>query len=239
MLRIDKRKNTQLRQVKIYPYYLDHPHGSALIEMGKTKVICTAMIEESVPKFLRGKGCGWLTAEYGMLPAATQERNVRDIARIKPDGRALEIQRLIGRTLRTVVDLEALGERTIWVDCDVLQADGGTRTAAITAGFVAIMLAMKQLQRKGYIREIPMKEYLAAVSIGIIEGNIMVDLCYDEDSRADVDMNVVMTESGKFVEIQGSAEKKPFKMMELNKMLSLAEDAIKKLIQMQKKVLES
>lgn len=237
MARVDGRKNNQLRSVKIYPYYLDYPQGSALIEMGKTRVICTAMIEEGVPKFMKGQRKGWVTAEYGMLPAATPERSTRDAVRGKIDGRTQEIQRLIGRALRSITDVGKLGERTIWVDCDVLQADGGTRTAAITSGFVAVELAIRRLLEEGVILESPLKENVAAVSVGIVDGEPMLDLCYEEDSRAEVDMNIVMTASGKFVEIQGTAEKTPFGKVELKELLELAQNGIEKLVKIQRKVL--
>lgn len=238
MSRIDGRKNNQLRPVKIFPYYLNYPHGSALIEMGNTRLICTAMIEESVPRFIKGQGKGWVTAEYGMLPASTPERSSRDSARGKVDGRSQEIQRLIGRAIRSVTDMDMLGERTIWVDCDVLQADGGTRTAAITAGFIAVELAIKRMIEQGLITESPLRENIAAVSVGIVDSVPMLDLCYDEDSRAEVDMNIVMTDGGRFVEIQGTAEKNPFTKMHLRDLLNMAQDGIEKLIKMQKKVLE-
>jgi len=238
MARIDNRKDTELRSVKIYPYYLDHPHGSALIEMGLTKVLCTAMVEDSVPRFMKGTGNGWLTAEYGMLPAATLERNSRPATRGRPNGRSQEIQRLIGRVLRAGVNMDMIGERTIWVDCDVLQADGGTRTAAITAGFTAVVLAMKRLLQKGIIRTLPVKDYIAAVSVGIIKGNPILDLCYEEDSRADVDMNVVMASSGRYIEIQGTAEREPFNKAELDRLLEMAQIGINRLIKIQKEILE-
>lgn len=237
MARIDGRKNNQLRPVKITPYYLDYPQGSCLIEMGKTKVISTAMVEEGVPKFLKGQGKGWVTAEYGMLPASTPERSTRDAVRGRIDGRSQEIQRLIGRALRSIIDVDKLGERTIWVDCDVLQADGGTRTSAITSGFVAVELAIRRLLEEGVVLESPVRENIAAVSVGIVDGEPMLDLCYEEDSRAEVDMNVVMTESGRFVEIQGTAEKNPFGKVELKELLTLAQGGIEKLIKIQKKVL--
>ena len=230
MARIDGRKNKQLRKIKITPDYLEGPHGAVLIEMGRTKILCTAMIQEGVPRFLKGKGVGWLTAEYALLPASTPERSTRSVNRLRADGRALEIQRLIGRVLRVVIDLESIGERTIWVDCDVMQADGGTRTAAITAGFIAVMLAMKKVQLKAGVVE----EYLAAVSVGIVDGKPMLDLCYQEDSRAEVDMNVVKTDSDQIVEIQVTAEKTPFSRKEFNALLDLADKGIKELIQVQK-----
>ena len=234
--RIDGRNNKQLRPVKIHTDYLEYPQGSVLIEMGRTKLICTAMIEDSVPKFLKGRGRGWVTAEYGMLPAATPDRSIRSSSKGKVDGRSQEIQRLIGRTLRTVVDMNKLGERTIWVDCDVIQADGGTRTAAITAGYVAVELAVSKLIKKKVLKESPLQENVAAVSVGVVKGVPMLDLCYEEDSSAEVDMNVVMTAGGKYVEVQGTAEQEPFSQKELKELLALADAGIKKLIKIQRKV---
>lgn len=234
MIRIDGRKPTQLRPVKIHTNYIENPHGSAMIEIGRTKVICTAMIEENVPKFMKGEGKGWLTAEYGMLPASTPERTTRDITKGRINGRSQEIQRLIGRCLRTVLDLSKIGEKTIWVDCDVIQADGGTRTAAITSGFIAVSLALNKFLKQGIILESPIKEYLAAVSVGIVENKTVLDLCYAEDSTASVDMNVVMTSGGRFIEIQGTAEKHPFTAVQLNDMLKIAHQGIKQLIKLQK-----
>jgi ribonuclease PH len=195
------------------------------------------MIEDGVPKFLKGKGTGWLTAEYGMIPSSTPERSTRDVVRGKIDGRSQEIQRLVGRSLRSVVEMDKLGERTIWVDTDVLQADGGTRTAAITGSFVAVCLAVKKAITQGLISESPIRENIAAVSVGTVKGVPMLDLCYEEDSQAEVDMNFVMTQSGKFVEIQGTAEKKPFGDRDLTKLLGLAKTGINKLIKIQKEVL--
>jgi ribonuclease PH len=237
MARIDGRKNNQLRSVKMIPDFLEYPHGSIVIQMGKTRVLCTAMIETGVPKFLKGKGTGWLTAEYGMLPASTPERSTRDAVRGKVDGRSQEIQRLVGRSLRSITEMNKLGEKTIWIDCDVLQADGGTRTAAITGSFVAVQLAVKKAIKQGIINESPIRENIAAVSVGIVNGIPMLDLCYEEDSSAEVDMNFVMTEGGKFIEIQGTAERDPFSKQDLAKLLSLAENGIKKLIKIQKEVL--
>jgi len=237
MSRFDGRKNNQLRPVKMTPDFLEYPHGSVLIEMGKTRVICTAMIEEGVPKFLKGKGTGWVTAEYGMLPASTPERSTRDAARGKIDGRSQEIQRLVGRSLRSITEMEKLGENTIWIDCDVLQADGGTRTAAITGSLVAVKLAVKRAIKQGIIKGDPIRENIAAVSVGILNGIPLLDLCYEEDSKAEVDMNFVMTEGGEFVEIQGTAERDPFSKQDLVKLLTLAEGGIKKLVKIQKEVL--
>lgn len=237
-MRIDGRKNNQLRPVKMTPHFLEYPQGSVLIEMGRTRIICTAMIEDGVPKFLKGQGKGWLTAEYGMLPAATPERKTRDAVKGKIDGRSQEIQRLVGRALRSVTNMDKLGERTVWIDCDVLQADGGTRTAAITAGYTAVGLAVKKAMKEGLIGESPLTENVAAVSTGMVDGMPMLDLCYEEDSRAEVDMNVVMTANGRFVEIQGTAEKQPFGKSELKELLSLAQTGIGKLIKIQKEVLK-
>jgi len=237
MIRIDKRSNIDLRPVKITRRYLKYPLGSVLIEMGETKVICTVSMEDKVPPFLKGTNQGWLTAEYGMLPGSTPERKVRDIVKGAINGRSQEIQRLIGRSLRAVVDFSKLGERTLWIDADVIQADGGTRTAAITGAFVALYDALEKLRREGIIKEIPIKEFVAAVSVGIVDGEILLDLSANEDMRAEVDLNVVMTESGKFVEIQGTAEKVPFTHEQLEQMLSLAKQGILKLIEIQKKTL--
>jgi ribonuclease PH len=237
MIRIDKRSNIDLRPVKITRRYLKYPLGSVLIEMGETKVICTVSMEDKVPPFLKGTNQGWLTAEYGMLPGSTPERKVRDIVKGAINGRSQEIQRLIGRSLRAVVDFSKLGERTLWIDADVIQADGGTRTAAITGAFVALYDALEKLRREGIIKEIPIKEFVAAVSVGIVDGEILLDLSANEDMRAEVDLNVVMTESGRFVEIQGTAEKVPFTHEQLEQMLSLAKQGILKLIEIQKKTL--
>jgi ribonuclease PH len=237
MIRIDKRSNIDLRPVKITRRYLKYPLGSTLIEMGETKVICTVSMEDKVPPFLKGTNQGWLTAEYGMLPGSTPERKVRDIVKGAINGRSQEIQRLIGRSLRAVLDFSKLGERTLWIDADVIQADGGTRTAAITGAFVALYDALEKLRREGIIKEIPIKEFVAAVSVGIVDGEILLDLSANEDMRAEVDLNVVMTESGKFVEIQGTAEKVPFTHEQLEQMLSLAKQGILKLIEIQKKTL--
>lgn len=210
MERIDSRKVDEIRPVKITPNYLLHPDGSVLIEMGLTKVICTAMVEEKVPSFLKGKGSGWVTAEYGMMPGSTQTRKIRAAAKGKIDGRSQEIQRLIGRSLRSITDLEKLGERTVWIDCDVIQADGGTRTASITGAYVALILALRKLKDAGLIDAIPVTDEVAAISVGIVEETPMLDLCYVEDSSAKVDMNVIMTGDGRFIEVQGTGEEAPF-----------------------------
>lgn len=238
MRREDGRGPKELRPVKITRNYLQHPEGSVLIEMGGTKVICTASVQESVPHHKKGSGQGWVTAEYAMLPRATTERSSREHLGGKTRGRTQEIQRLIGRSLRAVIDLYKLGERSIYIDADVIQADGGTRTAAITGSFVALKDAIKYLKKQGLIKEDPLKEYLAAVSVGIVNATILLDLPYGEDLKADVDMNVVMTESGNIVEVQGTAEGAPFSKDQLDKMLVLAEEGIMKLIKKQKEVLE-
>jgi len=234
MIRFDGRKPNQLRPVKITRAFTEPPEGSVLIQMGKTMVLCTASVEERVPPFLRGTGKGWVTAEYAMLPRATEERTQREASKGKLTGRTMEIQRLIGRSLRAVVDMEKLGERTVWIDCDVLQADGGTRTASITGAYVALEEALTVLKTKGVIVDIPIRECVAAVSVGRADGEILLDLAYVEDSKAEVDMNVVMTESGRFVEIQGTAEQKPFDRQELNGFLTLAEQGIHSLFAFQK-----
>lgn len=224
-----------IRPVTIIPNYITHPEGSVLIAFGNTKVICNATIEERVPPFLRGQGKGWITAEYAMLPRATAQRTIRESAKGKLSGRTMEIQRLIGRALRAVVDLEALGERTIWVDCDVIQADGGTRTASITGAFVAIVLACAQLIEEEKVTTFPVTDFLAAISVGVDEtGDVVVDLNYEEDSAARVDMNVVMTGEGKFVEIQGTGEEATFSYDELQLMIEHAESAITQLFEQQK-----
>ncbi|HEX3031233.1 MAG TPA: ribonuclease PH [Bacillota bacterium] len=235
--RIDGRQPGQLRPVKITRNYLKHAEGSVLIEVGDTKVICTASLEERVPPFMKGTGKGWITAEYSMLPRATETRNAREAAKGKLGGRTHEIQRLIGRALRSVVDLDKLGERTIWIDCDVIQADGGTRTASITGAFVAMVDAMQKLVLGGQLSQLPIIDYLAATSVGKINGELLLDLCYSEDSRAEVDMNVVMTKAGKFVEVQGTAEDQPFSREELNGLLDLAEKGILELISLQESAL--
>ena len=236
-MRPDERKNRELRPVKIKKDFNKYAEGSALIELGDTRVICTASVEEKVPPFLKGKGQGWITAEYGMLPRSAEERITRESSRGKVGGRTHEIQRLIGRSLRAVVDLNFLGERTIWIDCDVIQADGGTRTAAITGAFVAMVEALKKLHQQQLIKRFPVKDWVAAISVGIKDGEFLLDLCYQEDSSAQVDMNVIMTGKGKFVEIQGTAEKEPFTSPDMKKLVSLASQGIKKLIAIQKKVM--
>lgn len=237
-MRNDGRVNDAIRKVKIKKDYLKFAKGSCLIELGNTKVVCSASVEEKVPPFLKGLGGGWVTAEYGMLPASCKERIPRESSRGKIGGRTHEIQRLIGRSLRSIIDLKKLGERTIWIDCDVIQGDGGTRTASITGSFIALCDCLKNLKKERLIKEFPIKEYVAAVSVGIIDKDMLLDLSYQEDSKADVDMNVVMTSSGKFVEVQGTAEGAVFSESELSKLIKLAKEGIEKLIVMQKEVLE-
>jgi ribonuclease PH len=235
-MRSDGRQSTELRPVTITPGFLPAAEGSALIEMGHTKVICSASLDEAVPSWLRGGGRGWITAEYGMLPRATTTRVPREVTRGRPAGRTQEIQRLIGRALRSVTRLELLGERTIHIDCDVLQADGGTRTAAITGGWVALALALKQMVEFRMIGAMPLREPLAAISVGVVEGVPTLDLCYEEDSRAEVDMNVVMTAAGEYAEVQSTGESRTFTLEQLQQMLELAKDGIAKLIEVQKTI---
>ena len=232
--RSDGRMPDDIRPVKITRAFTKYAEGSVLIEMGETKVICNATVEEKVPSFLRDKGKGWVTAEYGMLPRSTHDRMPREANRGKQGGRTLEIQRLVGRALRAVTDMTALGERTVWIDCDVIQADGGTRTAAITGSFIALADAMTKLKEKQLIKERPLKDYLAAISIGKIGSEIRIDLAYDEDSVADVDMNLVMTGQGHLVEVQGTAEGAPFEKKDLDAFLSMGWIGIQSLIKMQK-----
>jgi ribonuclease PH len=223
-----------MRPIEIVTDFLVTAEGSALIKVGNTQVLCAASVEDGVPQFLRNTGKGWVTAEYAMLPRATAKRSAREVTRGRPSGRTQEIQRLIGRSMRAVVDTAALGERTIIIDCDVLQADGGTRTASITGAFVALVLAMKQLVQFGALKSIPVRDYVAATSVGLVGGAPMLDLCYDEDSQADVDMNVVMTGSGQFVEIQATAEHTPFDDSQMGRLLDLARGGIAELVAMQK-----
>lgn len=238
MTRHDERVENELRPVTIETDYLIHPEGSVLISVGNTKVICTASIEDRVPPFLRGSGKGWVTAEYSMLPRATGQRTQREATRGKVGGRTMEIQRLIGRALRAVTDLEALGERTIWVDCDVIQADGGTRTASITGAFVAMAIAAEKVAEKHQLKKFPITDYLAATSVGVLEeGALVLDLNYVEDSAAAVDMNVVMTGAGAFVELQGTGEEATFTKEEMNGLVTLAEEGIQQLFIHQKEAL--
>lgn len=233
-MRIDGRESNELREVKITRNYLLHPQGSVLMEMGNTKIICTAMLDDKVPYFLKGTNTGWLTSEYSMLPGATPSRKIRDSSRGRIDGRTQEIQRLIGRSLRGVVDMSKMGERTLWIDCDVIQADGGTRTAAITGSYIAMVDAFYSAYREGVIDTIPISNYVAAISVGISKDGPILDLCYEEDSKALVDMNVVMTEDGRFIEIQGTGEEATFSRKELDSLLELAEKGIKELIDIQR-----
>lgn len=238
MKRSDGREAAALRPVKITRNYMKHAEGSVLIEIGDTKVICSASVEERVPPFLRNTGKGWVTAEYSMLPRSTNTRTPRDSMTGRGNGRAFEIQRLIGRSLRSVVDLNGFGERTIWIDCDVIQADGGTRTAAITGAYVALMDAFQKMIKLGMIEKVPVRDSVAAVSVGKVGGKILLDLNYEEDSKAEVDMNVVMTGSGKFVEIQGTAEVATFTKREMDELTKVAQKGIKELTKIQKRVLE-
>lgn len=238
-MRIDGRTNSQLRPVKITRNFIKHAEGSVLIEVGDTKVICTASVEERVPPFKKDSAEGWVTAEYSMLPRATGVRNPRDISKLKLNGRSQEIQRLIGRSLRTIVDFKLLGERTITIDCDVIQADGGTRTASITGSYVALVDACKKLKDSGVISKMPIKGFVAATSVGLINGEEMLDLCYAEDSNAGVDMNVIMTDKGEFIEIQATGEKTSFSKKQMDTLLNLAQSGIEQLIQVQKEVLKN
>jgi len=234
MARNDRRGNDQLRALKITRNYIKYPEGSCLIELGGTKVICTASVDQYVPQFLRNTGTGWVTAEYGMLPRSCQTRIQRD----KNSGRTQEIQRLVGRSLRSVVDMNDLGERTIWIDCDVIQADGGTRTASITGGFIALADALNKLKKDKNISRIPLKNFVAATSVGIIDQALMLDLTYEEDSRADVDMNIIMNDLGEFIEIQGTSERKPFNKEQADNLLALGKKGIDELIKVQKDLLK-
>jgi len=235
--RADGRELDQLRPLAIEPGFIDSAHGSVLFSIGKTRLVCTAMVEESVPGWMRGRGTGWVTSEYGMLPGSTSDRKPRDASRGKLDGRTVEIQRLIGRSLRSVVDFKGLGERTIWIDCDVLQADGGTRCAAICGGYAALHLALSGLVDAGKLRELPLSDSVAAVSVGIVGGSPMLDLAYAEDSQAEVDMNVVISGSGQMIEVQATAERTPFGRASLDELLSLAAAGIEEISAVQTRVL--
>ena len=236
-MRSDHRPANELRATTLTPNFLPHAEGSVFIEAGRTKVICTASVEDRVPPFLRNSGKGWVTSEYGMLPRSTLTRTPREVTKGRAGGRTHEIQRLIGRSLRAVTDMEKLGERTIFIDCDVIQADGGTRTASITGAFVAMGLAMRRMVEAGSLSVAPIRDYVAATSIGIVDGEIMLDLCYEEDARAEVDMNVVATGSKKLVEVQATAERRPFDDAQLAKMLALAKQGIEALVLRQQAVL--
>jgi ribonuclease PH len=234
-MRTDNRAPEQMRPVEINSGFLQTAEGSTLIAVGNTRVLCAASVEDSVPQFLRGSGKGWVTAEYSMLPRATMKRTPREVNKGRPSGRTHEIQRLIGRSLRAVVDQALLGERTVTLDCDVVQADGGTRTASITGAFVALALALQQCVKYGMIKRLPLTDYVAATSVGILDGEPMIDLCYEEDSQAAVDMNVVMTGSGRFVEVQATAERHAFDDQQMARMLALARGGIAELIEIQKR----
>src|SRR5712671_401892 len=235
-MRSDTRPADQLRSITITPHYLEHAEGSVFIEAGRTKVICTASVEDRVPPFLRNTGKGWVTAEYGMLPRATNTRTQREANAGKVGGRTHEIQRLIGRSLRAVTKLTALGERSIYLDCDVIQADGGTRTASITGAFVALALALEKLNQRGVLKTLPLTDYVAATSVGIVDGEALLDLAYDDDSRAEVDMNIVKTGNGRFIEVQGTAEAIPFGRDKLNQLLDAADTGIRQLIDKQRAI---
>jgi len=237
--RSDNRAPDQLRPISITPDFISTAEGSVLIEVGNTRVICTASVEESVPRFLVGSGKGWISSEYAMIPRSTLTRTPREVSKGRQSGRTHEIQRLIGRSLRAVTDLVRLGERTLWIDCDVIQADGGTRTASITGAFVALGLALEKLVDAGTLSSVPLKDFVAAVSVGIVDGEVLLDLCYEEDSRADVDMNFVMTAGHKMVEVQATAEHQVFDEQQLSKMLAFARQATQHLIAKQQAVLHA
>ena len=236
MTRQDGRLNDAVRPTRLTPGVAVHAEGSVMIEVGLTKVLCTASVEDRVPPFMRGSGKGWVTAEYGMLPRATTTRTTRESTAGKVGGRTQEIQRLIGRSLRSIMTMAELGERTIWIDCDVIQADGGTRTASITGGFVALVLALERLREQGVIPRVPVTDYVAATSVGVVGGTPMLDLVYSEDSRADVDMNVVKTSAGLFIEVQGTAEAQPFDRAQMDSLLALADSGIRQLVGFQREV---
>jgi ribonuclease PH len=236
MTRTDGRAPADLRPTRITPGVSMHAEGSVLIEVGRTRVICTASVEDRVPPFLRNTGKGWVTAEYGMLPRATSTRTQREATAGKVGGRTQEIQRLIGRSLRSVTRLPELGERTIWIDCDVIQADGGTRTASITGGFVALALGLRRLRDAGQLKTVPLQDYVAATSVGVIGGTPLLDLAYEEDSRADVDMNIVKTGDGRFIEVQGTAEGPPFERQALDALMELGDEGIRRLVDLQREI---
>src|SRR5436190_4342130 len=237
--RSDNRAPDQLRPVNILPDYISTAEGSVLIEVGNTRVICTASVEETVPQFLRNSGKGWISSEYAMLPRSTLTRTPREVTKGRPSGRTHEIQRLIGRSLRAVTDLEKLGERTVWIDCDVIQADGGTRTASITGAFVALGLALEKLVDAGTLTAVPLRDFVAAISVGIVDGEVLLDLAYEEDSRADVDMNFVMTAGNKMVEVQATAEHQVFDDKQLENMIALARHGLRSLLAKQQSVLKT
>ncbi len=237
MKRVDGRRADEMRPISISPHYLRHAEGSVLIQVGETKVICSATIEAKVPPFLKGSGKGWITAEYGMIPRSSAQRISRESSRGRVSGRTQEIQRLIGRSLRAIVDLKRLGERTIWIDCDVIQADGGTRTASISGAFVALALALSKAVEQGSLKVFPARDFVAATSVGVVEGELLLDLNYPEDSSAEVDMNVVKTGNGRFVELQGTAESEPFDQDQLSELLKVAQKGIDGIVQHQSEVL--
>jgi ribonuclease PH len=239
MSRADGRGPDELRPIEIEPDFIPSASGSALFRIGQTRLICTAMVEESVPPWMRGRGTGWVTSEYGMLPGSTSERKSRDASRGRVDGRTVEIQRLVGRSLRSVVDFKALGERTVWLDCDVIQADGGTRTASITGAYIALALAMERLVAAGILKTVPLIDSVAATSVGVVDGVALLDLAYEEDSRAEVDMNVVMLSDGGLVETQATAEQNSYTRTQLSHMLDYAEKGIKELLAAQRTILEA
>ncbi|MCI0350167.1 MAG: ribonuclease PH [Acidobacteriales bacterium] len=239
VFRSDNRAPDQMRPLNLVPEFIPTAEGSVLIELGNTRVICTASVEETVPSFLRNSGKGWITSEYGMLPRSTLTRTARESSKGRVGGRTHEIQRLIGRSLRAVTDLTRMGERTIWIDCDVIQADGGTRTASVTGAFVALGLALQKLVEAGTLTSVPLRDFVGAISVGIVDGEIMLDLSYEEDSRAEVDMNLVMTGAKKFVEVQGTAEQHPFEEAHLRRMLELARRGIETIIARQQGVLSN
>ncbi len=236
LVRAGQRNVDELRPIEIVPNFISSAEGSALIRVGETQVICTASVDEGVPPFLKGSGKGWISSEYAMIPRATDTRTSREVSRGRPSGRTMEIQRLIGRSLRAVADLQKLGERTVWIDCDVIRADGGTRTASITGSMVALALAFKKLKEMEVIKQIPLNDYVAAISVGILGSETLLDLDYSEDSSAEVDMNVVMTGAGRFVEVQAAAEGRPFSSEELASLIDLARPAIEQLVQHQKSI---
>ena len=237
LIRPDQRASTEMRPLEIVPHFISSAEGSALIRLGETQVICTASVDDGVPTFQKGSGRGWITSEYAMIPRATSTRTPRESTRGRQSGRTMEIQRLIGRSLRAVIDLEALGERTVWIDCDVIRADGGTRTASVTGSLVALGLAIQKLQAQRTLRNNPLKDYLAAISVGIVGNEMLLDLSYAEDSTAEVDMNVVMTGSGNLVETQATAEGSTFSLGDLNQLIELARPAIAHLVEVQKSIL--
>ncbi len=238
LIRPDQRSPTELRPLEIIPNYISSAEGSALIRLGETQVICTASVDDGVPTFQKGSGRGWITSEYAMIPRATSSRTPRESTRGRQSGRTMEIQRLIGRSLRAVVDMEALGERTVWIDCDVIRADGGTRTASVTGSLVALGLAIQKLQAQRSLKTNPLKDYLAAISVGIVGEEMLLDLSYAEDSTAEVDMNVVMTGTGRLVETQATAEGSTFSIEDLNKLIELARPAIEHMVEVQKSILK-